>query len=302
MRVFLTGATGFIGSIVVEELRAAGHRVVGLARSDAAAQTLASRGVDVQRGDVADPARLAEAARASDGVIHCAFGHDFSKYVEMGEADLRAVSALADALAGTGKPLIVTSGMTAGTYGRASTEADPAQTEGVLGVRGRPEQLALDASVRNVRSAVVRLPPSVHDVGQQGIVSMLVATAQQTHVSAYVGDGLNRWPAVHRRDAAHLFRLALERAEPGERLHAVGEEGVTLRSIAEAIGAKLGVPTRSVDPAASADHFGWFAAMASSDMPASSAATQRRIGWRPTQPGLLNGLMDNYLAGAPLTT
>jgi len=296
MRVFLTGATGFIGSIVIEELHAAGHRVVGLARSDQAADTLARRGVEVQRGDVAQPERLAQAARASDGVIHCAFGHDFSKYLEMGETDLRAVSAMADALAGTGKPLIVTSGMTAGVIGRICTEADPAQTEGMLAVRGRPEQFALDASRTNVRSVVVRLPPSVHDVGQQGIVSLLVETARQKGVSAYIGDGRNRWPAVHRRDAARLFRLALERGEPGTRLHAVAEEGVTLRSIAEAIGARLGIPARSIDADAAADHFGWFAAMAANDMPASSAVTQQRVGWRPTELGLLDGLEGSYLS------
>jgi nucleoside-diphosphate-sugar epimerase len=295
MRVFLTGATGFIGSVITEELRAAGHRVAGLARSDAAAASLASRGVDVCRGDVAEPERLAEYARASDAVIHCAFGHDFSKYVEMGETDLRAVSAMAGALAGSGKPLIVTSGMTAGVVGRACNEADPAQTEGLLSVRGRPEQLALDASRANVRSIVIRLPPSVHDVEQQGIVSLLIATARETGSSAYIGDGRNRWPAVHRRDAARLFRLALECGDPGERLHAVAEDGVSLRSIAEAIADKLGVPARSIDADAAADHFGWFAAMAANDMQASSAVTRRRVGWQPTEPGLLDGLARDYL-------
>jgi nucleoside-diphosphate-sugar epimerase len=295
MRVFLTGATGFIGTVVIDELRTAGHRVAGLARSDAAAAALASRGVEVLRGDVAEPERLAQYARASDGVVHCAFGHDFSKYIEMGETDLRAVAAMADALAGSGKPLIVTSGMTAGVVGRACTEADPAQTEGLLSVRGRPEQLALDASSSNVRSVVVRLPPSVHDVEQQGIVSLLIATARQTGTSAYIGDGRNRWPAVHRRDAARLFRLALDRGEPGERLHAVAEDGVPLRSIAEAIGAKLGVPTRSIDADTAAGHFGWFAAMAANDMQASSAHTRRRLGWQPAEPGLLDGLSRDYV-------
>jgi nucleoside-diphosphate-sugar epimerase len=296
VRVFVTGATGFIGSAIVEELRAAGHQVTGLARSDQAAATLAQWGVEVRRGDVAEPQILAEAADASDGVIHCAFGHDFSQYVEMGETDLRAVSAMADALAGSGKPLVVTSGMTAITPGRASTEADPAQTEGMASVRGRPEALALSASERGVRSVVVRLPPSVHDVQAQGLVSPLIAMARQTGVSAYVGDGANRWPAVHRRDAARLFRLGLERGQPGQRLHAVGEEGVTLRSIAEAIGEKLGLPTRSLDADAAPGHFGFFALPASNDMPASSAATQQSLGWRPAGPGLLQGLLGDYLA------
>ncbi|HEY1926865.1 MAG TPA: SDR family oxidoreductase [Caulobacteraceae bacterium] len=296
MRVFLTGATGFIGSVIVEELAAAGHQVTGLARSDEAAKTLEARGVAVRRGDVVDPEGLAEAARASDGVIHCAFGNDFSRYVEMGETDLRAVSAMADALAGSGKPFIVTSGMTANTPGRASTEADPAQTDGFAAVRGRPEDMALSASARNVRSSVVRLPPSVHDRGQQGLATLLIALARQTGVSAYVGEGVNRWPTVHRRDAARLFRLALERGHPGERLHAVSEEGVTLRAIAEAIGQKLGVPTRSLDAGEAAAHFGWLAFPASNDMPASSAASRDSVGWRPTHPGLLDGLAGDYLS------
>lgn len=296
MRVFLTGATGFIGSAIVEDLRAAGHQVTGLARSDQAAATLAEWGVEAQRGDVSEPDRLAEAARASDGVIHCAFGHDFSKYVEMGETDLRAVSAMAEALAGSGKPLVVTSGMTASTPGRPSTEADPAQTEGMAAVRGAPEQLALSASEKGVRSVVVRLPPSVHDLQAQGLVSPLIAMARQTGVSAYVGDGANRWPAVHRRDAARLFRLGLEHGQPGQRLHAVGEEGVTLRSIAEAIGEKLGLPTRSLSAEAAPAHFGFFALPASNDMPASSAVTQQSVGWRPTGPSLLEGLLGDYLA------
>jgi nucleoside-diphosphate-sugar epimerase len=295
MRVFLTGATGFIGSVIIEELRAAGHEVTGLARSDEAAATLSELGVRVRRGDVADPEGLAEAASASDGVIHCAFGHDFSKYMEAGEADLRAVSAMADALAGSGKPFVVTSGMTAGPLGRASTEADPAQTEGQLSVRGRPEALALSASERDVRSMVVRLPPSVHDLQRQGLVSLLIGVARETGVSAYVGEGANRWSAVHRRDAARLFRLGLERGEPGQRLHAVGEEGVSLRSIAEAIGKRFGVPTRSIDDDEAAHHFGWVAFVASNDVPASSAVTQQRVGWRPTEPGLVEGLLGAYL-------
>jgi len=294
MRVFLTGATGFVGSAVIEALRAAGHQITGLARSDIAAETLARWGVEVQRGDVTELEILAAAARASDGVIHCAFGHDFSKYVEMGEADLRAVSAMAEALAGSGKPLVVTSGMTASTPGRLSTEADVAQTEGLAAVRGRPEQMALSASQANVRSMVVRLPPSVHDRERQGLVSQLFALARQTGVSAYVGEGGNRWPAVHRRDAARLYRLGLERGQAGQRLHAVSEEGVSLRSIAEAIGQKLALPTRSLEPSEAANHFGWFVAVASNDVPASSAVTQQSLGWRPTEAGLLEGLLGDY--------
>jgi nucleoside-diphosphate-sugar epimerase len=294
MRVFLTGATGFIGSAIIEELKAAGHHVTGLARSDEAAATLAGWGVGVLRGEVGQPEILAQSARASDGVIHCAFGHDFSKYIEMGETDLAAVGAMADALAGTGKPLVVTSGMTASTPGRPSTEADPAQTEGMAAVRGAPEQLALAASGKGVRSMVVRLPPSVHDVQAQGLVTPMVAAARQTGVSAYIGEGANRWPAVHRRDAARLFRLGLERGEPGQRLHAVGEEAVTLRSIAEAVGARLGLPVRSLTMEQASAHFGFFALPASNDMPASSVATQQALGWRPTHPGLVEGLRGDY--------
>jgi nucleoside-diphosphate-sugar epimerase len=296
MRVFLTGATGFIGSVIIEELRAAGHQITGLARSDEAAAKLADWGVEARRGDVADPEGLAEAAAASDGVIHCAFGHDFSRYAEMGETDQRAVAAMAEALAGSGKPLVVTSGMTASTPGRLSTEADPAQTEGMAAVRGAPETLALAAAEKGVRSMVVRLPPSVHDVQAQGLVTMLVLSARQAGVSAYIGEGANRWPAVHRRDAASLFRLGLERGTPGQRLHAVGEDGVSLRAIAEAIGQKLGVPARSLTPEAAAAQLGFFAGPAANDMPSSSAATQASLGWRPTHPGLIEGLLGDYLS------
>jgi nucleoside-diphosphate-sugar epimerase len=229
-------------------------------------------------------------------VIHCAFGNDFSRYLELGEIDQRAVTAMADAMAGTGKPLIVTSGMTAGVLGRPSTEADPAQTEGPGVVRGRPEDLALAASAQGVRSVVVRLPPSVHDVSQQGLVTMLIGIARQTGLSAYVGEGANRWPAVHRRDAAKLFRLALERGQAGTRLHAVGEAGVRLRAIAEAIGQRLGIPSRSLTPEGGASHFGFFAQFTGNDIPASSALTQASLGWRPTGPSLIGGLLGDYLS------
>jgi len=295
MRVFLTGATGFIGSIVTEELKAAGHQVTGLARSDEAAARLASWGVDVRRGEWADADGLAEGARASDGVIHCAFGTDFANYAEMGATDLRAVTAMADAMAGTGKPLVVTSGMTASTPGRPSTEADPAQTEGMGAVRGAPEDRTLAAKDRNVRGVVVRLPPCVHDRGGQGLASMMVEAARRTGVSAYLGDGANRWPTVHRRDAASLFRLGLERGAPGQRLHAVGESGVRLRDIAEAIGRKLGLPVRSLEPAEGFDHFGFIAGPMLNDMPAACAVTQQTTGWRATHPGLIEGFLGDYL-------
>jgi len=295
VRIFVTGASGFIGSAVVAELRDAGHRVVGLARSAQSAAAIAAAGAQVHRGSVEDLGSLRAGATAADGVIHCAFGHDFSRYVEAGEADSRAVSAMAEALAGTGRPLVVTSGTGVSAVARISTEADAAQTDGLPGVRGRPEETALSASRANVRSVVVRLPPSVHDVQRQGMVSALIAVARQTGVSAFVGEGANRWPAVHRRDAARLFRLALEHGHAGERLHGVAEEGVTLRSIAEAIGSKLGIPTRSIGADEAPSHFGWLAPFASLDVPASSAVTRRSVGWHPTEADLLRGLQGSYL-------
>jgi len=295
MRVFLTGASGFIGSAVTEELRGAGHRVIGLARSQQSAAAIAANGAEVHRGNIDDLDSLRAGAAAADGVIHCAFGHDFSRYMEAGEADLRAVSAMVEVLSGTGKPLVVTSGTGVSGVTRVSTEADAAQTEGVPGVRGRPEAAALAASRANVRSVVVRLPPSVHDAQQQGMVSALIAVARQTGVSAYIGDGTNRWPAVHRRDAARLFRLGLEQGHPGERLHGVAEEGIAVRAIAEAIGNKLGIPTRSIHADEAPGHFGWLAAFASIDVPSSSAMTRRSVGWQPTHIGLLDGLLGSYL-------
>jgi len=294
MQVFLTGATGFIGAAIIEELKGAGHQVTGLARSDEAAARLAGWNVDVRRGEVADTGVLAEAARASDGVIHCAFGHDFSQYMQMGEIDLAAVSAMAEALAGTDKPFVVTSGMTGHVSGRASTEADPADLAGPTVVRGRPENAALAASENGVRSMVVRLPPSVHDIDAQGLATMLIARARESGFSAYVADGANRWPTVHRRDAARLFRLGLEGGQAGARLHAVGEEGVRLVAIAKAIGERLGVPTKSITPDEAFAHFGWLAAVIANDVPATAAVTRESLGWRPTHPGLVEGLLGDY--------
>ncbi|WP_374572641.1 SDR family oxidoreductase [Phenylobacterium sp.] len=295
MRVFLTGATGFIGSAIIDELTAAGHEVAGLARSDEGEAKLAERGVTALRGDVAEPERLAEFARAHDGVIHCAYDHDFTNYLKSGEIELAVVAVMTEALAGTGKPFVIASGMTAGALGRPATEADPADLEGWTAVRGRPEAMALAAAAENVRSAAVRLSPSVHDRERQGLVPMMIQAARAKGVSAYVGDGSNRWPAVHRRDAARLFRLGLERAEPGQRLHAVGEEGVPIRAIAEAIGERLGVPARSIAPEDAAEHFGWIGFIVAADIPATAAATCESLGWTPTWPGLLEGLRGDYV-------
>jgi len=288
MRIFVTGATGFIGSQIVGNLLARGDQVLGLARSDATAAALTERGAAVWRGDLADAESVAAAARESDGVIHTAFEHDFSKYLEAGEQEQRVIEALTGALAGTGKPMVTASGT--GVAPPGGDERDAATIDGFTQVRGLPDRQAVAAADEGVRSSVIRLPPSVHDVERQGLVSMMIERAREAGFSAYVGDGSNRWPAVHRRDAARLFVLALDRAQPGARLHAVGEEGVQLRVIAEAIGAGLGLPVRSLSQEEAGPHFGFLAMLIGVDTPAKSAITRETMGWTPTEPGLLEGL------------
>ncbi len=291
MRIFVTGATGFIGRIVVEDLLSAGHQVIGLARSDEGAASLAAKGVAVRRGDLTDPHSLADGAREADGVIHTAFIHDFSKFMENIEIDRRATEAMLDALAGSGKPFVGSSGTAMiPPSGRPATEQDAPFAEGPAAGRGQTESLTLAAAQRGVRSSVVRLAPSVHDVERQGLVSQLGQTAREKGVSGYIGDGSNRWPAVHRLDAARLYRLALENAAPGTRLHAVAEQGVPLKAIAEAVGEAVGVPVRSFAPEEAFAQFGWLGMFVGADTTASSAATQEAFGWRPTHPDLLTGL------------
>jgi nucleoside-diphosphate-sugar epimerase len=289
MRVFVTGATGFIGTAIVKELIGAGHQVLGLARSDAGAKSLASisGNVTVHRGDVEDLESLRRGAAASDGVIHTAFIHDFSKFQVNCEIDRRAVEALGSALAGSDRPLIVTSGTAAAyTPGRLATEDDPANSPIP---RVASEQAADSVATKGVRVSVMRLP-QVHDPVKQGFVTYLIAVAREKGVSAYIGDGLNRWPAVQVRDAAKLYKLALEKGMAGARYNAVAEEGVPLREIAEAIGRGLKVPVVSKSAEQAAAHFGWLQAFAGADIPASSALTQKRLGWRPTGPGLIADL------------
>jgi nucleoside-diphosphate-sugar epimerase len=286
MRVFVTGATGFIGSTLVPELIQAGHQVLGMARNDAGAESLVAAGAQVQRGDLEDLESLAGAAAVSDAVIHLAFIHDFSKFEANCAIDKRAIEALGAALAGSGRPLIVTSGTALAAPGRLATEDDrPASTMPRVS-----EQTAEALVAQGVRASVVRLP-QVHDTLKQGLVSYLVAVAREKGISAYVGDGLNRWPAAHRLDAAHLYRLALERGTAGARYHAVAEEGVPLRDIAEAIGRGLNMPAVSISREEAPSHFGWLGMFAALDCPATSALTQQRLGWRPTaQPGMIEDL------------
>lgn len=289
MKVFVTGATGFIGQAVVQELLAAGHRVLGLARSDASAATLAQWGVEAHRGELSDIDSLAAGARACDGVIHTAFIHDFAQYEANAQTDLRALDAMARALEGTNKPLVATSGTAVLAPGRIGTEADAPAPEGLGRIRAASE-VVLAAAQRGVRVSAVRLPPSVHDKGDHGFVPALIEVARRTGVATYVGDGDNRWPAVHRLDAARLFRLALEKAEPGTRLHGVGEEGVPMRSIAEVIAKGLGIPVRSMSVDEAAAHFGWMALFVGIDNATSSAHTRSSMGWQPQQIGLLEDM------------
>ena len=298
MRVFLTGATGFIGSRIVPELIAAGHQVLGLTRSDAGVRWLEEAGAEAHRGDLENPSSLANGAAQADAVIHTAFDHDFSNFVANCEKDRRVIEAMGGVLAGSNRPLIITSGT-----GIGSAEPGRPATEDVVDwnhpiPRIASERAAADQAARGVSVAVVRLP-QVHDTVKQGLITPAVEIARAKGVSAYVGDGANRWPAAHVTDVARLYRLALERHEAGARYHAVAEEGVPVRRIAEVIGAGLGVPAVSLSPAEAADHFGWLAPFAGLDMPASSAWTRERLGWEPTGPDLLADLEGmNYSSAA----
>jgi nucleoside-diphosphate-sugar epimerase len=290
MRVFVTGASGFIGTPIVRELIDAGHQVLGLARSEASAALIAAAGVHAHRGDLEDLESLRSGASMADGVIHLAFIHDFSKYVENCEIDRRAIEAIGGVLAGSDRPLIVTAGTAMLTPGRSGTE-DDAPVPSSAGVpRSASEEAAASVAARGVRVSVVRLPPSVHDREKLGLVSQLITLAHEKGVSAFVGEGINRWPAIHRLDAAHLYSLVLEKNAPGARYHAVAEEGVPLKEIAAVIGRRLNIPVVSKSPAEAFDHFGWLGPFMGIDLPVSSAKTQERLGWRPVQPDLISDL------------
>ena len=301
MRVFVTGASGWIGSAVVPELLGAGHEVTGLARSEESAAALARAGANVQRGSLDDVELLVSAASQSDGVVHLAFRHDlaFSGDVEGAlEANSSAIDAFGQALAGSGRPLVIASGVFGLTPGRVATEQDgrdpaPAGLSG-LAARLRAEQAALALSSSGVRSSAVRIAPTCHGEGDNGFMAFLVGIARAKGVSGFLGDGSNRWPAVHRLDTARLFRLALEKAPAGSALHAVGEEGVPVRQVAETIGKRLDLPVVAVLPEDAAGHFGFLAGLIGVDSPASSAITQAQMAWQPTHPGLIDDLEAGF--------
>lgn len=289
MRVFVTGATGFIGTAIVQELISAGHQVLGLARSDASAQKLIEAGAEVHRGDLEDLDSLRTGAAETDGVIHAGFIHDFTRFPEVCQVDKTAIETIGEVLAGSNRPFIVTSGTALVSPGKLATEdiIPPLNPN----FPRASEHTADAVAALGVRAAAIRLSPSVHgDDDKHGFVPILVNIAREKGVSAYIGDGQNRWNAVHRLDAAHLYRLALENASPGARFHASAEEAITVKTIAEAIGKQLNIPIVSVSPEAADDHFGWFARFAAIDCPASSIWTQERLNWHPVHPTLLTDI------------
>ena len=293
MRVFVTGSTGFIGSAVVQELVQAGHQVLGLARSDSAAKSLSAAGAEVHRGDLEDLDSLLSGAAASDGVIHTGFIHDFSRFKEICEIDRRAIEALGSAIKGSDRPLVITSGTALVSPGRLVSEEDAPTANSGTNPRVASEEAADAVAALGVRVSVVRLSPSVHGDGDQGFVPNLIGLAREKGMSAYIDEGRNSWTAVHRLDAAHLFRLALEKGAAGARYHGVDEESIPFREIAEAIGNGLNVPVVSKAGEEAAEHFSWFAAFAGLDCPASSKLTRKQLGWTPKQPGLIADLTSS---------
>jgi nucleoside-diphosphate-sugar epimerase len=293
LRVFLTGATGFIGTAVAQELIGHGHAVLGVARTDEAAKTLAGRGVEPHKGDLTDHDSFIAGAKACDAVIHCAFIHDFSKFMENIETDRAMVAAMLAALEGSGKPLIITSGVAMLAPGQTATEAHAAARQG----RGETEGMVRDAANRGLKTAVIRLPPITHQDGDGGFLGPLVGIAKEKGAAAYIGDGANRWPAGNRADAAVLYRLALEKGEPGAAYHAVGDEGVPTRDIAAAIGKRLGLPVTALTQEDAMAHFGWLGMLASVDMPATSHITQEKLRWKPTHTGLIEDIATGARLG-----
>ena len=296
MRVFVTGATGFIGSVVVPELIKAGHQVLGLTRSDAGARSLVDAGAEPHRGDLEDLESLRRGAADSEGVIHTAFDHDFSNFVANCQKDRRAIEALGGALVGSDRPLVITSGTGMGNVAPGQPATEDVFNTSHPNPRVASELAGASMLAAGVNVSVVRLP-QVHDTVKQGLITPAVAIAREKGVSAYVGDGRNRWPAAHVLDVARLYRLALEKREAGARYHAVAEEGIPVRDIAAVIGQGLKLPVVGLSPEEAAGHFGWLAAFAGLDLPASGARTQERLGWHPTGPGLIADLQNmRYLS------
>lgn len=289
MRVFVTGASGFVGSAIVNELIGAGHQVLGLARSDSSAETIRKAGAQALGGDVNDPAILQKGAAQSDAVIHTAFNHDFSKFKANCEADRKVIEALGAALAGSNRPLIITSGIGLLNYGRIVTEDDAPPASDTV-PRAASEEAAAAAAAKGVKAYIMRLPPTTHGKGDHGFVPMIINMAKEKGRSAYIGEGNNPWPAVHRLDAAVLYRLIAELAPDQKVFHAVAEEGIAFRTIAEAIGKGLHLPAISMSGQDAEAHFTWFTHFATLGCPASSAKTRTTLGWQPTQPGLLEDL------------
>jgi nucleoside-diphosphate-sugar epimerase len=309
MRVFVTGASGWIGSAVVPELIGAGHEVVGLARSDASAAALTASGAELLRGSLDDLDILRAGASASDGVIHLAFKHDLAfsgDFQGAADADRRAVEIIGEALAGSDRPFVLASGLLGLAPGHVATERDghgPVAVGAASGsgpqTRHATAELVLSFASGGVRSSVVRLPPTNHGDGDNGFIATLVGIAREKGASGYIGDGANRWPAVHRLDSACLFRLALEKAPAGSTLHAVADEGVPVHDIAEVIRRHLEVPVIAVSPEAAGEHFGWLGAFLGLDAPASSELTRELLGWEPTQPGLIEDLDEGHYFSSP---
>lgn len=297
MKVFVTGATGWVGSAVIHELLGAGHEVLGMARTDEGVEMLARRGIAVHRGELSDLDSLVAGARACDGVIHTAFIHDFKDFNAAGETDRAAIAAMGDALAGTGRPLVTTSASALLKHGVTGSENDGPDPQGPAQHRTASEAQTLSLVERGVRATLVRLPPSVHGDGDYGFVPRLVDIVRAKGVSAYIGEGRNRWPAVHRFDAARLYRLALELGVAGKRYHAVGEQGIATRDIAAAIGKVLNLPVVSVAPAEAADHFGFLGRFFAADCPADSTLTQQQLGWSPTGLALIEDMAQHYFQG-----
>jgi nucleoside-diphosphate-sugar epimerase len=309
MRVFITGASGWIGSAVVPALIGSGHQVVGLARSDTSAAALTAASVEVQRGGLDDLDILGSAAAASDGVIHLAFKHDLAftgDFEGAANADRLAIQALGEALVGSDRPFLIASGTLGVAPGRLATEQDMPDLDGATtlftggpAIRARNAQMTLAFASRGVRSSVVRLPPTNHGDGDNGFMATLVAIARDKGVSGYIGDGTNRWPAVHRLDSARLFRLAVETAPAGSALHAVADEGVAIRDIAEVIGRHLDIPVVSISPEDAGEHFTWLAGFLGLDSPASSALTRKLLAWEPTHLGLIDDLDQGHYFHTP---